>query len=327
MRSIIIFPVIYYCFRSVKHLITLLLFISLFSANAQQIPDTSFIFPIHQAAYPAGKGPLILIDDGHYNFHTKEGGFFAFSRLLEQDGYRVSGTGGPITGMNVLKGCKILVIANALDSTNAESWALPTPSAFTKGEIDMIKEWVRKGGKLLLIADHMPFGGAATDLGRAFGFEFINGFAITGARSWPPTVFQREDSTLLDSPVTMGTHAGEKIDSVATFTGSAFRIPKGATGVLYFKGPGRILQPDTAWQFHDRTPSRDLEGFFQGAILEDGKGRVAVFGEAAMFTAQVANGVMKVGFNSESAPQNALFVLNLVHWLDGVSDYTGPVGK
>jgi len=297
------------------------------SVVAQQIPDTTFIFPIHQAAYPAGKGPLILIDAAHYNFHTKGGGFFAFSRLLEQDGYRVRGLDVPITGMDVLKGCKILVIANALDSSNAENWVVPTPSAFTKEEIGILQEWVRKGGRLLLIADHMPFAGAATDLGRAFGFEFINGFAITGARSWPPTVFHRGDGTLLDSPVTTGTHPGEKIDSVATFTGSAFRIPKGATGILYFKGTGRILQPDTAWQFNDRTPSQSVEGFFQGAILDEGKGKVAIFGEAAMFTAQVVNGVMKVGFNSESAPQNARFVLNLVHWMDGVTDYTGPFGN
>jgi len=297
------------------------------SVVAQQLPDTTFIFPIHHAAYPAGKGPLVLIDAAHYNFHTKEGGFFAFSRLLEQDGYRVRGLDVPITGMDVLEGCKILVIANALDSSNAQNWVVPTPSAFTKEEVKILKEWVRKGGRLLLIADHMPFAGAATDLGRAFGFEFINGFAITGERSWPPTVFRRGAGTLLDSPVTNGLMPGEKIDSVATFTGSAFRIPEGAAGVLCFKGPGRDLQPDTAWRFNEHTPSQSLEGCFQGAILDAGKGKIAVFGEAAMFTAQLVNGTMRVGFNSETAPQNARFVLNLVHWLDGVADYTGPVGN
>ena len=33
-------------------------------------------------------------------------------------------------------------------------------------------------------------------------------------------------------------------------------------------------------------------------------------------TAQVVNGNFKVGINSDAAPQNAQFVLNLVRWLD-----------
>jgi hypothetical protein len=50
---------------------------------------------------------------------------------------------------------------------------------------------------------------------------------------------------------------------------------------------------------------------------QPGKGKVAVFGEAAMFTAQIANGTLKAGFNSELAPKNAQFTLNLIHWLHG----------
>jgi len=48
-----------------------------------------------------------------------------------------------------------------------------------------------------------------------------------------------------------------------------------------------------------------------------GAGRVAAFGEAAMFTAQVdEDGPM--GMNHPEAPQNAQFVLNVLHWLTGV---------
>ena len=54
----------------------------------------------------------------------------------------------------------ILVIANA--GTDAESsWELPTPSAFTDDEIDVVVRWVADGGALFLIADHMPAAGAA----------------------------------------------------------------------------------------------------------------------------------------------------------------------
>jgi len=38
-----------------------------------------------------------------------------------------------------------------------------------------------------------------------------------------------------------------------------------------------------------------------------------------MFTAQIANGTLKAGFNSELATQNAQFTLNLIHWLDGMT--------
>jgi len=291
-------------------------------STAQQVPDTAYTFPIRQSAYQQGEGPVILIDQAHNNFHTKSGGFCAFSKLLTLDGYNVKDLSKPVLTEDILKGCKILVIANALDSSNRDSWALPTPSAFSAQEIRVMEQWIKGGGHLLLIADHMPFAGAATDLGKAFGFRLLNGFAITREQSWPPSVFSLKDKTLELSPPVNGIVDYEKIDSVATFTGSAFRIPEGATGVLRFDA-GRSLQPDTAWSFHEKTPAVDLLGYYQGAISDYGKGKIAVFGEAAMFTAQIANGTLRAGINSETAPQNAQFVLNLIHWLDGVKEYKG----
>jgi hypothetical protein len=50
---------------------------------------------------------------------------------------------------------------------------------------------------------------------------------------------------------------------------------------------------------------------------------VAVFGEAAMFTAQssVSDGVVRqMGLNHPSATGNAQFVLNVMHWLTGLLD-------
>ena len=48
-------------------------------------------------------------------------------------------------------------------------------------------------------------------------------------------------------------------------------------------------------------------------------GGVAVFGEAAIFTAQVAGPQKtKIGFNAPDAPKNKAFVLNVVRWLSGV---------
>ena len=129
-------------------------------------------------------------------------------------------------------------------------------------------------------------------------------------------MFSRDNGMLQGSPVTDAGMDHARIDSIATFTGSAFSIPEGATPVLSFRATDRSLQPDTAWRFHATTPGTLLRGYHQGALLEYGRGHVAVFGEAAMFTAQIANGRIPVGFNSPAAPQNAQFTLNLIHWLD-----------
>lgn len=296
---------------------TLCLFVfSAFDSEAQQVPDTSFVFPVIQPAYKQSKGPVIFIDESHNNMHTRNGGFLPLSKLLESDGYKVQSLIISITNIEILKDCKILVIANALHSSNINNWILPTSSAFSDEEIEKIRQWVAEGGSLFLIADHMPFAGAAYNLGIAFGFEFLNGFAITGQGTWPPSVFSKENKTLQDSPLLTGVKDYEKIDKVATFSGSAFKSPETAIPVLSFLEEHYSLQPDTAWQFNANTPSQTLNGFHQGAILIYGKGKVAVFGEAAMFTAQIVNGNFKVGFNSESAPQNAQFALNLIHWLD-----------
>ncbi len=286
------------------------------SLYGQQVSDTTYVYQVLKPVYPSGKGSLVFIDQAHHNFHTKDGRFFAFSKLLGQDGYRVQSLSVPLISRNLLKECRILVISNPLDSSNTDSWALPTPSAFTREEIDVIHQWVHNGGSLLLIADHMPFAGAATDLAKAFGFEFLNGFAFTGEHSWPPSIFTRNDNTLRESPVTGKNNTPEEIDTVVTFTGSAFRIPADGIPVLSFLEKHWSLQPDTAWQFSSKTPRQALNGFHQGALLKYGKGRVTVFGEAAMFTAQIAGGSRQVGFNSPEASHNAQFVLNLVHWLD-----------
>ena len=62
-----------------------------------------------------------------------------------------------------------------------------------------------------------------------------------------------------------------------------------------------------------------INGWSQGAILEAGKGRVAVFGEASMFTSQIDISTGKVGgyggLIAHGAEQNEQFLLNVMHWL------------
>ena len=283
---------------------------------AQQVPDLEFDPKIEHPAYPKGKGPVILVDEAHHNFHKISTRYAAFANVLAKDGYRVEPNKETFS-KQALKRAKILVIANAVHASDTSDWILPNPSAFTPSEIEQVVKWVQEGGSLILIADHMPMPGATEDLAKNFGFTFYNGFATdTTAGLFPGSkkeldVFTKKAGTLAEHPVNQG------IDQVATFTGQAFQIPPQAVSLLAFDDKYKILLPDTAWRFSQSTKRIPIRGFSQGAVLTYGKGRVAVFGEAAMFTAQ-RKGKDKIpfGLNSTEAPQNLPFLLHVVQWLD-----------
>jgi hypothetical protein len=286
---------------------------------SQQIADTSYNPPIPRPAYPAGTGPVLFIDEGHHNFHTKNGRYWAFARLLERDGYTVEAYTGEFMKEKLEKG-RILVISNALHETNVENWWLPTPSAFTGAEISLVKRWVEEGGSLFLIADHMPLAGAAKELAAAFGFWFTNGFALD-TTSRGPSSFDVKEGTLRENVITRGRDSSETVRQVATFTGQAFQIPADAVPILVFSDRFMNYLPDTAWQFTPLTPRQRIEGWSQGAFKKCGKGRVVVFGEAAMFTAQLAGEQKtRAGMNTDIAKKNYQLLLNIIHWLDGKLD-------
>lgn len=292
-------------------------FILIFVVNlsfSQQRADDNVLPKIKSPRFLESKGPTIYIDQSHQNFHQKAGRFKPFSDLLTSDGYKVDS----IINLKKLKTDNILVIANPIHQKNVGNWSRPIHAAFSKEEITFIKNWVKKGGKLVLIADHMPFAGAANDLAKAFGFEFCDGFAyLKKERRNLPDVFSKSNKRLLETEITNGA-LGKKINAVTTFTGSSFTIPKEAKGILKFKKEDYCLAPQVAWQFNDDTPESDLEDKYQGAILNFGKGKVAVFGEAAMFTAQTItnnSGTFKFGFHAKSAPNNVEFIRNLFFWL------------
>ncbi len=79
-----------------------------------------------------------------------------------------------------------------------------------------------------------------------------------------------------------------------------------------------LLLPIEAWRFSQSTPRLSAEGMLQGATLQHGKGRVAVFGEAGMFSAQISSNGGRMGMNHPDATDNAQFALNVVHWLTGL---------
>jgi len=103
-----------------------------------------------------GTGTTIYIDEGHNNFHTKDGRYKPFSNLLAKDGYLVESLSGEFDSKKQ-ENVKILIIVNPLNVINTNNrWYLPTPSAYTEKEIVEIFKWVNLGGSLFLIVDHMP---------------------------------------------------------------------------------------------------------------------------------------------------------------------------
>lgn len=286
-------------------------------ANAQQIADTTFNPIIKNPAYKTSQGPVIFIDEAHNNFHTMSGRYQAFAKLLQKDGYLLKPFKQKFTKAGLEKG-KILVISNALHKRNIDDWSLPTPSAFTEEEIKAVNQWVKNGGSLFLIADHMPLPGAAADLAASFGFKFYNGFALDTTKRGGVDMFYRAKGTLKSNAITNGRNKIEQIDSVGTFTGSGFEIPTTAEPILVFNSNFKMLMPQEAWQFTDDTPRLPLEGFSQIACLKCGKGRIVVSGEAAMFTSQRAGGGRSIGMGSPEVPQNQQLLLNIIHWLDGL---------
>lgn len=288
--------------------------VAVVGVSAGQDADLTGVPEVAVPTYAVSAGPRVAIDEAHHNFHTMDGRYRPCAELLRRDGYRVTAFRAAFSAA-ALADVDILVISNPLHASNVDNWRLPTPSAFTEAEIEAMQTWIRSGGAMLLILDHMPFPGAGDALARAFGFQFSNGFATLKAQP-PSTICFARGRGLRESALTCGRGDGDQVDQVASFTGSAFRAPEGACPVLVFDDRFESLEPARAWQFDAKTPSISLEGWCQGAIMAFGQGRVAVFGEAAMFTAQVtAPGRGRAGMNTPEGAQNARLLLNIMRWL------------
>lgn len=287
------------------------------AAPAQQVPDRGYRAAIPAPQYARDAGPVVCVDEAHFNFHTMGERFWAFAQLLRQDGYRVRANTEKF-GAATLAACRVLVISNAQPSNDDwDKYPYPTPSAFSDAEIAAVKLWVERGGALLLIADHMPLAGAAARLAATFDVEFMDGFAMREPHTDAPDLFSRADQTLRDHAITRGRNAHEAVASVRTFTGQAFRAPR-AEALLVLPAEFVLLMPEKAWTFTPQTRSVPVAGWLQGAVQAVGKGRAAFFGEAAMFSAQLAGPERQpMGMNAPGAEANFQLTLNLLHWLTG----------
>lgn len=282
--------------------------------RAQQRSDPEFNVVVENPAYKKGF-PRVLFDEAHNNFHTTEGRYKPFADMVISDGYHIVRNRKPFSKTG-LDSFKVLVIANALGAEEMDDDGADK-SAFTDEECDAVRDWVKNGGSLLLIADHAPFGGAAENLGKRFGVEMSKGYTLDAANSLTKQgpsllVFSRENKLLLDHPITNGRNDNEKIKTVFTFTGQSLKGPKDSFPFLSLASTAR----DVA----DREGNNEVSaaGRAQGIAFKFGKGRVVVMGEAAMLSAQLAGTENRpMGMNVPGS-DNRQLALNIMHWLSGV---------
>jgi hypothetical protein len=142
----------------------------------QQVVDSGFEASVDTPADGSGAGPRIAIADAHDTFPTAGGQYTPLADLLTADGYRVIASTQKLD-RPLPSDLKVLVISNARNLAAMKAGDL-TKSAFTDGECDAVRDWVRGGGSLLLIADHAPFGGAASNLGARFGVTMGKGWTF-----------------------------------------------------------------------------------------------------------------------------------------------------
>ena len=295
--------------------ILLTLGLAVTAISAQQIADPNFNTKVERPAYKK-TGPRVLFDEAHNNFHTAGGRYKPFADLITSDGYQVTPNKQKFSAAS-LRGFDILVISNALGAPQMDDDDAANP-AFTAEESDAVRDWVKAGGGLLLIADHAPMGAANQILGERFGIEMSKQFTIDEQNyekdaGGPGTiVYNRESGRLVDHSITRGRDATERVNKVIVFTGQSLKGP--ANSFAFMK------LADSA---QDRMLGRDSKpvsaaGRVQGIAMNFGKGRAIFLGEAAMLSAQLAGPQQrKMGMNYPGI-DNRQLALNIVHWLSGL---------
>ena len=266
-------------------------------------------------------GPRVLYDEAHHPHHKARRTYAPFVRLLENDGFRVS-VNRRAFDADVLGAADILAIVTAAGTNDVND-----EPAFTPQECDALRDWVERGGALLLVFDHFPYGDAAQELARRFGADLGRGSVedegpeLHDPASTGQLVFSRANGLLADHPITRGRSADEAVTRVMTFDGASIGLPAGATALLSLSDTAVDLAPQVKVArsggdvrvevtFAEPMPAT---GRAQGIALEVGKGRVVILGEAAMLTAQLRDGVPS-GMNVPGI-DNRQFALNVARWL------------
>lgn len=302
---------LFICFLAV----TVAVVVLAFTTSAQQIADPNFDAKVTHPAY-LKNGPKVLFDEAHNNFHTVSGRYKPFADLITNDGYQVTPNKQKFSA-ETLKAYDILVISNALGAAQMNMPEASNPT-FTDAECDAVRDWVKAGGALLLIADHAPMGAANQILAQRFNVDMSKMFTFDeqnyDKESENPgfIVYTRESGRLADHAITRGRNETERVNKIIAFTGQSLKGPAGSVAFMKLADTAQDRMPG---------PNRTLvsaAGRAQGIAMNFGKGRVVVLGEAAMLSAQLGGpNQMPFGMNRPGI-DNRQLALNIVHWLSGL---------
>ena len=291
---------------------------------------------VPQPAFQSGKGPRVLFDSAHFNFHTEMSAFF---ELLRKDGFRLSFQKKPWTPAS-LEQADLVVISGPLavsrDSLYAKGgdhywWSDEgRQEALTSDEVLAVVRWVRAGGNLLLIVDHAPAPAASRRLLEALGVDARNSMTWDDGRRPPgynsyrdnrrasAILFSRKHGSIGDHPILQGRNKKERIDRVATYVGSSLVGPLESSPLLllsresfdYWKDP-----PERGGAEHRVSAA----GRAQAVAFSLDKGRVVVVAEFTPFQARwggVGDPDGKIGAGMAYAgAQDQQFVTNTMRWL------------
>ena len=281
-----------------------------------QMADPKFDAGVAHPAY-AKIGPKVLFDEAHNNFHTTTGRYKPFADLIASDGYQVFPNKEKFS-RETLKGFRILVISNALGHARMGAAEASNP-AFTDEESDAVRDWIKAGGSLLLIADHAPMGAANQILARRFGVDMSKGYTSDPENYEKESsnrgfiVYTRASGRLADHPITRGRNPSEQLNKVVAFTGQSLKGPADSVAFMKLADTAQDLMPGS-----NNLPT-SAAGRAQGIAMRFGKGRVIILGEAAMLSAQIITGPNEIKFGmNRPGIDNRQLALNIMHWLSGL---------
>jgi hypothetical protein len=284
------------------------------ASGAQRAAD--YVPPAFHPRF-AGKGPSVAIDGGHRELHTLDGTYAPLASLLRSDGMRVKALDEAPVSPASLDGVEVLVVSNARPRGEAEDLVATRAQAFTEAEIEALDAWVSKGGSLLLVADHYPFGGYVDVLSERFGVRMGGGYAADTEHANPAA---GDDGQILFRRATggLGQHwSTAPLTTVQSFTGQALRPGRG-TCLLRLGAHARRFEAIAMRRGDDvevtLKPGGSARGWCQAVAATHGQGRVVVLGEAAMITAQLDHEDQPFGMQL-SGDDNELFALQVVRWL------------
>ena len=289
--------------------------LTLVACNDNKVkPDNEFDVSVSDPKLKSTK-PKVLFDEAHKNHHQIETTYNPFATLITNDGCSVKSIDKPIDN-TALANTDVYIIATAMGKEDPGD-----KSPFAQNEVDLIEQWVKNGGSLLLITEHFPFGLAMSPVLNKFGVQVHNGYVedtlLNNKDVRDALLFTKSKGNLNPTHPIL-----DKVERLNTFTGSSVKGDSTWTQLFIFTPNAQNfnVKVNVKKDGGDITTSVEYADFYsangysQGICKEYGKGKVVVLAESAFLTAQFDRNINKYGMNSPDE-DNKQFVLNLIRWL------------